>query len=169
MGPFNDLVLGFHQVAKYYYYPGWQEPGPNLEFTINQAAWDELPKDLQAMVRTAAEAVNNDVLAEYTARNNQALKELTEKHGVDVRRLPDDVLAELKRISDEKVQAMIGEDPLYGRIYESYTQYRQNVMNYNELSERALSNVRADLEGYTAISLLVELFWQPGRECRLPH
>ena len=72
------------------------------------------------MVRTAAEAVNNDVLAEYTARNNQALKELTEKHGVDVRRLPDDVLAELKRISDEKVQAMIGEDPLYGRIYESY-------------------------------------------------
>ena len=149
VGPFNDLVLGFHQVAKYYYYPGWQEPGPNLEFTINQAAWDELPKDLQAMVRTAAEAVNNDVLAEYTARNNQALKELTEKHGVDVRRLPDDVLAELKRISGEKVQAMIGEDPLYGRIYESYTQYRQNVMNYNELSERALSNVRADLEGYT--------------------
>ena len=101
------------------------------------------------MVRTAAEAVNNDVLAEYTARNNQALKELTEKHGVDVRRLPDDVLAELKRISDEKVQAMIGEDPLYRRIYESYTQYRQNVMNYNELSERALANMRADLEGYT--------------------
>ena len=79
-------------MAKYYYYPGWQEPGPNLEFTINQAAWEELPKDLQAMLRTAAEAVNNDVLAEYTARNNQALKELTEKHGVDVRRLPDDVL-----------------------------------------------------------------------------
>ena len=148
VGPFNDLVLGFHQVAKYYYYPGWQEPGPNLEFTINKGAWDELPEDLQMMVRTAAEAVNNDVLAEYTARNNQALKELTEKHGVEVRRLPSDVLAELKRIADEKVDLMIGDDPLYQRIHASYHQYRQNVMNYNELSERALLNVRAEIEGY---------------------
>ena len=30
VGPYNDLAFGFHQVAKYYYYPGWHEPGPTL-------------------------------------------------------------------------------------------------------------------------------------------
>jgi TRAP-type mannitol/chloroaromatic compound transport system substrate-binding protein len=62
--------------------------------------------------------------------------------------LPSDVLAELKRIADDKVDLMIGDDPLYQRIHASYHQYRQNVMNYNELSERALLNVRAEIEGY---------------------
>ena len=148
VGPFNDLVLGFHQVAKYYYYPGWQEPGPNLELIINQQAFNTLPKDLQAMLRNAALAVNNDVLSEYTARNNQALKELVEVHKVQVRRLPDDVLAALKVISDEKVQALVGDDPLNQRIFESYQAYRRSVMDYNELSERAFHNTRAKLEGY---------------------
>ena len=146
VGPFNDLVLGFHQVARYYYYPGWQEPGPNLEMIINQEAFASLPKDLQVMLRTAAEAVNNDVLSEYTARNNRALTELVEVHGVEVRRLPDDVLAKLKQISDERVKKLVGDDPLSLRIYESYTAYRQGVMNYSELSERAFLNVRADLK-----------------------
>ena len=148
VGPFNDLVLGFHQVAKYYYYPGWQEPGPNLELIINQDAFNELPKDLQAMLRNASLAVNNDVLSEYTARNNQALKELVEVHQVQVRRLPDDVLAALKVISDEKVQALVGDDPLNQRIFDSYQAYRRSVMDYNELSERAFHNARAKLEGY---------------------
>lgn len=146
VGPFNDLVLGFHQVARYYYYPGWQEPGPNLEMIINQEAFASLPEDLQVMLRTAAEAVNNDVLSEYTARNNRALTELVEVHGVEVRRLPDDVLAKLKQISDERVKKLVGDDPLSLRIYESYTAYRQGVMNYSELSERAFLNVRADLK-----------------------
>lgn len=148
VGPFNDLVLGFHQVAKYYYYPGWQEPGPNLEMIVNQRAYDSLPKDLQIILRTAAEAINNDVLSEYTARNNRALSELVDVHQVQVRRLPDDVLAALKAISDERVQALVGDDPLARKIYDSYESYRQGVMNYSELSERAFLNARANLEGY---------------------
>ncbi|HAU01734.1 MAG TPA: ABC transporter substrate-binding protein, partial [Porticoccaceae bacterium] len=50
VGPYNDLAFGFHQVAKYYYYPGWQEPGPTLELIINKAAYESLPADLQAIV-----------------------------------------------------------------------------------------------------------------------
>jgi TRAP-type mannitol/chloroaromatic compound transport system substrate-binding protein len=100
------------------------------------------------MLRNASLAVNNDVLSEYTARNNQALKELVEVHQVQVRRLPDDVLAALKVISDEKVQALVGDDPLNQRIFDSYQAYRRSVMDYNELSERAFHNARAKLEGY---------------------
>ena len=63
VGPYNDLAFGLHQVAKYYYYPGWQEPGPTLELIINKQAFDSLPKDLQEIVRISSRATNEDMLA----------------------------------------------------------------------------------------------------------
>ena len=109
VGPYNDLAFGFHQVAKYYYYPGWHEPGPILELIVNKDAYATLPADLQAIVEGAARAVNQDMLDEYTARNNSALVELVETHGVDVRKLPDDVIAELRRLSAEVLDEL-GQD-----------------------------------------------------------
>ncbi len=143
VGPYNDLAFGLHQVAKYYYYPGWQEPGPTLEIMINQDAWNDLPPDLQEMVEVAALAMNTDMLAEYTARNNAALTQLVTDHGVEVRRLPDDVIRELKRISLEATSELVDEsDPLQKRIYESYVKFRDNVIAYHEISERAYINTR---------------------------
>ena len=143
VGPYNDLAFGLHQVAKYYYYPGWQEAGPTLEVIINQDAWNELPDDLKAIVETASLTANTDMLAEYTARNNTALKELTEKHGVELRRLPDDVLAEIRKISEQKTAELVSEDELSQRIFDSWTDYRDNVVQYHEISERAYINARA--------------------------
>ncbi len=143
VGPYNDLAFGLHQVARYYYYPGWQEPGPNLEVTVNKAAWDELPRDLQVILETASLAVNSDLLAEYTARNNAALIELKEKHNVEIRRLPDDVLAEIQRISQEATEELVGDDPLAQKIYASWSSYREGVLSYHEISERAYINARA--------------------------
>ena len=42
--------MGFYQVAKYYYYPGWHEPGGVLEITINKEKFYQLPSDLQEIV-----------------------------------------------------------------------------------------------------------------------
>ncbi len=50
VGPYNDASFGLHKAARYYYYPGWQEPGPGLEIIINRQAWDALPADLQEIV-----------------------------------------------------------------------------------------------------------------------
>ena len=84
VGPYNDLTFGFHQAAKYYYYPGWHEPGSMLELLINKDEWDALPKHLQVIIDTAAKAVNQDILDEYTAKNNKALRELVDVHGVEL-------------------------------------------------------------------------------------
>jgi len=143
VGPYNDLAFGLHQVAKYYYYPGWQEAGPTLEVLVNREAWDELPDDLKAIVETASLAANNDMLAEYTARNNTALRELVEKHDVELRRLPDDVLAEIREISAEMTAALVDDDELSQRIYDSWTRYRDDVIEYHEISERAYINARS--------------------------
>lgn len=145
VGPYNDLAFGLHQVAKYYYYPGWQEAGPTLEVIINGDAWDALPPDLKAIVETASLAANTDMLAEYTARNNTALKELTEQHGVQLRRLPDDVLTAIRTISEQMTAELVEEDDeLSQRIYDSWLNYRNSVVEYHEISERAYINARAN-------------------------
>jgi len=142
VGPYNDLAFGFHQVAKYYYYPGWQEPGPTLELIINKAAYESLPADLQAIVEVAAAAANQDMLNEYTARNNAALIELVEKHGVQVKKLPDDVLTEFKRLSAEVVEELASEDPLSRRIAESMKAFAIQAKAYHGISEEAYYNAR---------------------------
>ena len=142
VGPYNDLAFGLHQVAKYYYYPGWQEPGPALEVIVNKEAYDLLPEDLQEILTVASLSSNLDMLAEYTARNNAALVELVEQHGVEVRRLPDDVIEEFKRLSQEVTEEIIDDDPLSQRIYESYKAYYEGVVQFHEISEKAYINTR---------------------------
>ncbi len=143
VGPYNDLAFGFHQVAKYYYYPGWQEPGSTLELIINKTAWDSLPDDLQAIVEAAARAANQDMLDEYTARNNAALVEIVDKHGVQLRRLPDDVLVALHKISDQVLQEIAAEDPLARQVYDSQKAFQKQVGAYHKISEEAYFEARA--------------------------
>lgn len=137
VGPYNDLAFGFHQIAKYYYYPGWQEPGPTLEIIVNKDAYNSLPPDLQKIVEVAARAVNQDMLDEYTARNNSALNELVEKHGVDIRPLPEDVLATLKKLSFDIYEETAEKDPLFAKVYQSYKTYLDDIRAYHKLSEEA--------------------------------
>ena len=142
VGPYNDLAFGFHQVAKYYYYPGWHEPGPILELIVNKQALASLPADLQAIVESAARAVNQDMLDEYTARNNTALVELVETHGVDVRKLPDDVIAELRKLSAEVLEELAEEDELSRRIAESVKAFQKQATAYHGISEEAYYQAR---------------------------
>lgn len=142
VGPYNDLTFGFYKVAKFYYYPGWHEPGSILEFTANKTAWESLPPELQAILENAMGAVNQDMLDEYTARNEQALAQLVNEHGVKVLPLPDDVLKELRRVSDEVVAGIAQHDAAAKEIYESYLAFRSSAAKYLKISEQAYLNAR---------------------------
>ena len=142
VGPYNDLTFGFHQAAKYYYYPGWHEPGPMLELLINMDAWNSLPKHLQVIIETASKAVNQDMLDEYLAKNNQALTELVKVHGVELRRLPDDVIEEFRMISDQILEELAQEDETIAKVYNSYKSFKKDVSEYHKISEDAFIEAR---------------------------
>jgi TRAP-type mannitol/chloroaromatic compound transport system substrate-binding protein len=142
VGPYNDLAFGFHEVARYYYYPGWHEPGSILEFIINRDSLEALPEDLQAIVRHAARAANQDMLDEYTARNNAALQKLIHEHGVQLRRLPDDVLLALWRGTQQAMERLVKTDPMAAKVYDSYREFYKGVRNYHHISEQAYINMR---------------------------
>ncbi len=143
VGPFNDVAFGLQKAAKYYYYPGWQEPGPTLEAIVNKEAWDSLPDDLKAIVEITAQAINCDMLAEYVHGNTMALKNLAGNPDVDVRRFPAEVLALLREIADEVVQEMVAKDPAAARIYESFSQYREAAAEWQHISEQAILETRS--------------------------
>jgi TRAP-type mannitol/chloroaromatic compound transport system substrate-binding protein len=142
VGPYNDLAMGLHEAARYYYYPGWQEPGPSLECIINKEAWAKLPADLQTIVELACSALNDQMTAEFSARNAEQLAVLREESGVELRRFPDDVLKELRSMTEELVAELVAEDPRAAKIYESFDSYRQKAKAWSELSEQAYLNTR---------------------------
>ena len=142
VGPYNDRTLGLMEVAEYYYYPGWHEPGAMLEFTVNQAAFDRLPADLQAIVEGAARATNQDMLDEFTARNNESLTTLLEDHSTKLRPLPDDVMDVLHSNAVIALEQLKKDDPMAQKISASYEAFLDGVRTYHEISERAYLNAR---------------------------
>lgn len=143
VGPYNDLAFGFYKVAKYYYTPGWHEPGTTMECMINEKAFNELPADLQSIVRNAIKVANADMLAEYTARNQQALQTLINEHNVELRHFPDDVLKELKTISEQVIEEEAKADALSAKVWKSQKAFKDQVTKWTDVSEGAFLRARS--------------------------
>ena len=141
VGPYNDLAFGFHQAARYYYWPGWHEPGTTIEAMVNKPAYEELPDDLQEIVKRGCQAATDEMMAEFTASNNSALKTLVGTHGVQLRRFPDEVVKALGETAREVVAEIADQDPFSRRVYESFSKFRSES-NYTSISEQAYTLAR---------------------------
>jgi TRAP-type mannitol/chloroaromatic compound transport system substrate-binding protein len=137
VGAYNDVSIGLHKAARYYYYPGWQEPGAGLECMINSEAWASLPADLQAIVATTCQSITTDMMAEYTHGNALALKQLIDNPDIDVRPFPDDVLRLLKSHTKDIVDETSETDPMWKRIAESYYAFMDKSTENQRVTERA--------------------------------
>ena len=142
VGPFNDLAFGLHEVAEYYYYPGWHEPAASIELLVNAEAWSTLPAHLQKMLEVASLAANQDMLDLFNERNAAALKTLIEEHGVKVRKLPDDVLDRLQEVSLQVLNEQAGDDEFAQRVVTSYQNFQEQVSEYIAISEYAYLKAR---------------------------
>ncbi len=146
IGPYHDYLMGFHKIAKYYYYPGWHEPGTVLEFAVNKRAFEELPKDLQEIVRTAAYRSNVMMLSEFEAKNNVYLQKLRETGKVALKRFPEEVLNAFRRYSQEVIDELVEGDPLSRKVYESFSKFRKEVGGWAEISEKVYYNLIGGME-----------------------
>ncbi len=136
VGPFQDRRLGLHKAAKYYYTTGWHESSTVSELMINKAAWDKLPKDLQAIVQSAAAACNAISEAWCQKHNSEAMDDL-KKQGVIARPLPDEVVKAL-RVETQKVLAeAVAKDPLTKKVHDSYFAFKAKYDRWSEISEEA--------------------------------
>jgi TRAP-type mannitol/chloroaromatic compound transport system substrate-binding protein len=121
VGPYNDLALGFYQIAKNYYFPSFVEPGLATEVAVSKSKLMELPEDLQEIVRTCSQAAYDDVASDMYANDPRALAALVNEHGVQIRRFPDEILEAGAKASMELIgEIREGGDPLTKKVAESF-------------------------------------------------
>jgi TRAP-type mannitol/chloroaromatic compound transport system substrate-binding protein len=142
VGPLNDLAFGLFRAARYYYYPGWHEPGTALEGIVNADAFNALPPDLQTVVDVACKAANMDMFADFEARNGEALQTLVNEHDVELRPFPDDVLAELKRATLEMIEEQVAADAMSAKVWASLSDYMGRVKPATAVGSQFFVNSR---------------------------
>lgn len=126
-GPYLDLGMGFYKVTKFYYYPGFHEPGTGVDISVNLKVWNSLSKDDQELIAVVAKAATIRCLAECTAGNGKALDTLVKQHNVKLRRLPDEILKALSTHVNDALEAIGNKDPLTKKVYESFKAFRAEM------------------------------------------
>jgi TRAP-type mannitol/chloroaromatic compound transport system substrate-binding protein len=138
-GPHDDMKLSLHHTARYYYSPGWHEPGSMTEFSFNKKAYEALPVDLQRMLDHAVAAVQVYGLTDFHAKNAIALERLkTEfKDKVEIVQLPAPVLRDLKKLAAEVVREESEKSPMAKKVYASFTKFQAQLAGWARISEGA--------------------------------
>ncbi|MEJ6004221.1 TRAP transporter substrate-binding protein [Paucibacter sp. AS339] len=125
VGPYDDQKLGFNKVAPNYYYPGWWEGGPQLDFFINTKAYEALTPEYKAIVEAAAAVAHVDMQAKYDAKNPAALKQLVGS-GTKLFKFPKDVMDSAFKESMALYSELSGKNPNWKKVYEDYSNFRRD-------------------------------------------
>ena len=138
-GPHSDMRMGLHKTARYYYYPGWHEPGTTLEFGFNKKAYEALPVDLRRTLDHATAAVQVYGLTENHAKNAIALARLrTEfKGSVELLKIPTPVLRDLRKLAAEVVREESEKTPMARKVHASFTKFQALVGPWDHVAEGA--------------------------------
>lgn len=139
VGPYDDEKLGLYQAAKFYYYPGWWEPGATLEVQVNLEAWNQLPAEYQTIFITATKEANIDMLAQYDALNQAALAKLTGEHGVQLKPYSRDILEAAQTAAFDLYEQSANADAAFKEIYTGWQDFRDRVSAWNRINELSFS------------------------------
>jgi len=132
-GPYDDEKLGLNKAARYYYYPGWWEPGPTLTALVNLQAWSRLPSEYQAMFAAACHEANGLMLSRYDALNATVLQRLI-KGGTQLKFYGEPILQAAREATDQILADSAG-DATFKRVYEQWRTFRQDVFAWNRVNE----------------------------------
>jgi TRAP-type mannitol/chloroaromatic compound transport system substrate-binding protein len=137
IGPHYDMEIGLHRTARYYYYPGWHEPGTTLDFGFNKQAYHALPVDLQRTLDHAAAAVQVAARTENSAKNALALGRLkTEFKGkVEIVAFPAPVMRDLKKLAGEVIREESEKTPMARRVHASFARFQALVGPWDQVAE----------------------------------
>ena len=139
VGPYDDEKLGFNKVARFYYYPGWWEGGPQLSTIVNLKKWAELPKAYQSVFESACAEANVHMLASYDAKNPEAMVRLIAK-GVQLRAFPRPVMEASLKAANELYAELAQKSAHFKRIYEGWSKFRSEQFLWFRVAESGYDN-----------------------------
>ncbi|WP_341897384.1 TRAP transporter substrate-binding protein [Ferrovibrio terrae] len=139
VGPYDDEKLGFNKVAKYYYYPGWWEGGPQVSLMINQQQWASLPPAYQAAIETACADSTLTMLAKYDSQNPVALRKLVAS-GTQLRPFPRPVMEACFDAANQVYAEVAAANPKFKKVYEPWLKYRDEQLLWFRVAEGTFDN-----------------------------
>ena len=137
-GPYDDEKLGFNRAAKFYYYPGWWEPGPTLNALVNKRAWTKLPAEYKAIFSTACYEANMTMLNRYDTLNGIALQKLL-KSGTILVPYEERILQSAREASFQLYEDISAQDQTFRNLFQSWNEFRKNVSSWNKINEFSLA------------------------------
>ncbi len=137
VGPWNDQSMGFYRVAKYYYVPGFHEPGSTLAVGINLKVWNDMTDSQRMIMSQACMAEDSFGYAQFNHFNAGALRNLVEKHDVKIRSFSPEINTEIARLSGEVVKETAETDDLTMRIYQSFLKARADGIAWSQVADEA--------------------------------
>jgi TRAP-type mannitol/chloroaromatic compound transport system substrate-binding protein len=139
VGPYDDEKLGFNKVAKYYYYPGFWEGGPQLVTMCNKGEYDKLPKEYQNILEAACWEANTYMVAKYDAQNPAALKRLV-GGGTQLKPFSREILTAAYKASLEVYKEAGEKSPAFKKIYESMVSFRTEQLLWFRVAEKGFDD-----------------------------
>jgi TRAP-type mannitol/chloroaromatic compound transport system substrate-binding protein len=139
VGPYDDEKLGFNKIAKYYYYPGFWEGGPQLVSYFNTGEWEKLPKEYQNIVEAACWEANTYMLAKYDAQNPAALKRLI-AGGTQLRKFSNEMLTASYKASLEVYGELSAKSASFKKIYDSMVKFREEQLLWFQVAEKGFDD-----------------------------
>ncbi len=140
VGPALDFPMGFHQIAKYYY-SGWQEPGAEVQFLINDKTWKKLPEDLQAILRIAMRTAAYDMYIQTTHESGVAWDRMKEDYpNVTHKTFPPEVINAMRDATNKLLAEAAEKDDLAKEIINSQRDYLKQVRQWTNISDKAYLN-----------------------------
>ena len=122
--PSMDRSLGFYQVAKYNYFPGWHQQASTNEVLINMQAWNALPDHYKAMFETACKMNGIYELGEGEATQFDAMI-ANEKDGVENVDWTPEQLDAYRAAWEEVLQEEIAASEDVKKLWDSYQAFRE--------------------------------------------
>jgi TRAP-type mannitol/chloroaromatic compound transport system substrate-binding protein len=134
VGPYDDEKLGFYKVAKFYYYPGWWEGGPELDLFVNAKEYNALPAEYKAILEAACHEANLTTMAKYDALNPAALKRLI-ANGVKLMPFSNDIMAACYKATQEVYEDIAAKNTKFKTIYDSWKAFRNEQVQWFGVAE----------------------------------
>lgn len=142
VGPWNDYYMKFYEAAKYYYWPGFHEPGAQVSMGFNASWFGALSKANKEVLRAACAEENAKCMAESNTNNQKYLEILVREHGVQLRQFSDEIYDSFGKASNEVLEEVRDHSPLASEITESFTAARKSGGNWMSIAEVAFINQR---------------------------
>ena len=127
VGPYNDYFMKFYEAAKYYYYPGFHEPGGGIAMGMNKSWWSKLSKLDQAIIEAACNEENARQMSETYWNNGIYLDKLVKDHGVKLKKFSDEIYDSFGTATKAVMEETRAHDKLTAKVVDAYGAARKNV------------------------------------------